>query len=124
MASAAERRRTAPVQNPLFGIVISDRMQRPVFAATTGWRQSQTGSFAAGERAEVRLRFENLLAAGRYSVSPEVAHQAAERRLMDHRENAATLVVTGGREGAGIADLPHEFAVERPEGVAAKGQVL
>jgi hypothetical protein len=30
---------------------------------------------------------------------------------MDHRENAATTVVTGGRQGAGTIDLPHTVEI-------------
>ena len=36
-----------------------------------------------------------MLAAGEYQVSPEVRHHGGERRLMDHRENAASFEVIG-----------------------------
>jgi energy-coupling factor transporter ATP-binding protein EcfA2 len=103
------------VERPQFGVVISDGWHRPVFAATTAWRRHETGVFEAGEQVEVRLGIENLLAAGSYLISPEIVHDGAPRRVIDHREDAARLEVTGGRQGAGIVNLPHEFTLERIE---------
>jgi hypothetical protein len=46
---------------------------------------------------------------------------------MDHHENAATVLVTGGREGTGSVDLPFELELRRagagvgtPAGEAAR----
>jgi ABC-type polysaccharide/polyol phosphate transport system ATPase subunit len=99
------------VENPQFGVVLSDDLNRPVFAATTAWRHRDTGAFQAGDEVNVRLDLENLLAAGSYAVSPEVTHPGQPRRVIDHREGAARLEVSGGRLGAGIVNLPHEFVV-------------
>jgi ABC-type polysaccharide/polyol phosphate transport system ATPase subunit len=106
-----------PVERPQFGVVLSDELNRPVFAATTSWRQHDTGSFDAGEQVTVRLDLENLLTAGAYAVSPEITHPGQPRRVIDHREGAARLEVTGGRLGAGIVALPHEFVLQRREAV-------
>lgn len=103
----------APVERPQFGVVITDSLHRPVFAATTAWCRAGTGTFEAGQRLEVRLEFENLLAAGSYFVSPEAVHAETPRRVIDHKENAAVIEVQGGRTGAGIVDLPHDFALNR-----------
>jgi hypothetical protein len=65
----------------------------------------------------VRLDVQNLLAAGVYLVSPEVVHDGTPRRVIDHREAAARLDVTGGRLGSGIVSLPHEFALQRLEAI-------
>jgi ABC-type polysaccharide/polyol phosphate transport system ATPase subunit len=110
-----------PVERPQFGVVLSDEWNRPVFAATTAWRHRDTGTFGAGQRVEVRLELENLLAAGSYLVSPEVIHDGSPRRVIDHRENAARFDVSGGRQGAGIVDLPHEFALHRLEALETTG---
>ena len=59
----------------------------------------------------VRLRFHNVLASGRYFASPQVAYRGTGQQLLDHRENAATTVVTGGRQGAGTVDLPHSVEI-------------
>jgi ABC-type polysaccharide/polyol phosphate transport system ATPase subunit len=110
------------IERPQFGVVVSDEWHRPVFAATTAWRHSQTGTFEAGEHVEARLELANLLAAGTYFVSPEVSYTSSPRRVIDHRENAARLEVTGGRQGAGIVDLPHSFALQRLEALETTGE--
>jgi hypothetical protein len=71
---------------------------------------------------EARLELANLLAAGTYFVSPEVSYTSSPRRVIDHRENAARLEVTGGRQGAGIVDLPHSFALQRLEALETTGE--
>jgi hypothetical protein len=104
-----------------FGIVLSDEWHRPVFAATTAWRHRDTGTFEAGSQVEARLALENLLAGGSYLISPEVMHDGSPRQVIDHREHAARLNVSGGRHGAGIVDLPHEFALQRAETLETTG---
>ncbi|MEJ7787984.1 MAG: ABC transporter ATP-binding protein [Solirubrobacteraceae bacterium] len=99
--------------DPIFGFVVTDGEHEMVFSATSAWRHGATGSFGAGERVEVRASFENVLAPGRYQLSPEVAHDGPGRRLMDHRQDAASAVVTGAREGVGRVDLPNEISIDR-----------
>ena len=99
------------VENPVFGVVVSDHGHRPVSALSTAWGAPRSGRFRAGERVDVSLRFHNVLARGRYFASPEVAYAGAGQRLMDHREDAATAVVTGGRENAGAVDLPYDVRI-------------
>ena len=103
-------------EDPVFGAVVTDERHRVVFAATSASSESRSGSFAAGQEVTVRLKFHNVLASGRYFASPQVAYRGTGQRLLDHRENAATTVVTGGREGAGTIDLPHsvEITTETP----------
>ncbi len=99
------------VEDPVFGAVVTDERHRVVFAATSASSESRSGLFAAGQEVTVRLRFHNVLASGRYFASPQVAYRGTGQRLLDHRENAATAVVTGGREGAGTIDLPHSVEI-------------
>jgi ABC-type polysaccharide/polyol phosphate transport system ATPase subunit len=110
------------VERPQFGVVLADEWHRPVFAATTAWRHSDTGTFEAGEQVEVRLDMENLLAQGSYLISPEIAHIGSPRHVIDHRENAVRLDVSGGRTGAGIVELPHMFALQRLETLEPTGE--
>ena len=112
-----------PVDDPVFGAVVTDERHRVVFAATSASSESRSGSFAAGDQVTVRLRFHNVLASGRYFASPQVAYRGTGQRLMDHREDAASTVVTGGREGAGTVDLPHSVEITAetaPAGDAAR----
>jgi ABC-type polysaccharide/polyol phosphate transport system ATPase subunit len=99
------------VEDPVFGAVVTDERHRVVFAATSASSEPRSGAFAAGQEVTVRLRFHNVLASGRYFASPQVAYSGTGQRLMDHRENAATTVVTGGRQGAGTIDLPHTVEI-------------
>jgi ABC-type polysaccharide/polyol phosphate transport system ATPase subunit len=112
-----------PVEDPVFGAVVTDERHRVVFAATSASSESRSGSFAAGDEVTVRLRFHNVLASGRYFASPQVAYRGTGHRLMDHREDAASTVVRGGREGAGTVDLPHSVEITAetaPAGEAAR----
>jgi ABC-type polysaccharide/polyol phosphate transport system ATPase subunit len=109
-----------PVEDPVFGAVVTDERHRVVFAATSASSESPSGSFAAGQEVTVRLRFRNVLASGRYFASPQVAYRGTGQQLLDHRENGATVIVTGGREGAGAVDLPH--SVEITEAAPAAGE--
>jgi ABC-type polysaccharide/polyol phosphate transport system ATPase subunit len=99
--------------DPVFGFVLTDGRHEMVFSATSAWRHGATGRFGAGERIQVRTTFHNVLAPGRYRLSPEVAHDGPGRHLMDHREEAASAVVTGAREGVGRIDLPNEISIDR-----------
>jgi hypothetical protein len=85
----------------------------------SGRTQSRSGSFAGGERVTVSVGFDCVLADGNYFISPEVRHRDQERRLIDHRDNAATFVVSGGKPVAGILDLPHDLQILRVEDRAA-----
>jgi ABC-type polysaccharide/polyol phosphate transport system ATPase subunit len=99
------------VENPVFGAVVTDERHRVVFAATSASSKSRSGAFAADQEVTVRLKFHNVLASGRYFASPQVAYRGTGQRLMDHREDAATVVVSGGRPGAGAVDLPHSVEI-------------
>jgi ABC-type polysaccharide/polyol phosphate transport system ATPase subunit len=101
----------AALESPVFGFVITDEQGRMVSSLTSETTHRDTGSFTAGERIEVETRFECVLASGLYFVSPEVRHPGRERRMIDHRENAAAFRVSGAREEAGMVDLPHELEV-------------
>jgi hypothetical protein len=103
----------ADVEDPVFGVVLSDQEHRMVFAATSEWGRQRTGSFASGDRVDAVVRFDNLLASGRYFASPQVGYSGAPQRLMDHRLDAASVTVEGSRENAGVVDLPHEVVIAR-----------
>ncbi|HEX2233934.1 MAG TPA: ABC transporter ATP-binding protein [Thermoleophilaceae bacterium] len=99
------------VEDPTFGVMVTDEKHRPVWAATSGLAVRRSGGFDAGERVDVGFRFSNVLAPGRYFASPEVVYYGGGHRLMDHREDAATMVVTGVREAPGMVDLPVEVTI-------------
>jgi ABC-type polysaccharide/polyol phosphate transport system ATPase subunit len=101
------------IDEPTFGVSLIDDQKRLVFATTTVWNHQSTGSFAAGERMEFAVRFDNVLTPGRYFVTPFVAHEGRGDQLMDLREGFATVLVTGTRPNVGIVDLPHDLTLTR-----------
>jgi hypothetical protein len=103
----------AAMDEPIFAFHLRNEPRHIVFATSTAWRGEPTGSFAAGETATVRARFENWLAPNRYTVSPSVARAGTGDDLVDLREDLASVVLHGTRVTGGIADVPHELRVER-----------
>jgi hypothetical protein len=101
------------VSDPMFGAVVSDSQHRMVLAVSSESSMPSTGRFEAGEVADVLLRFDNVLASGRYFASTQVTHRGPGQRYMDYREAAASVVVTGARNEAGIVDLPHDVEIAR-----------
>ena len=97
--------------DPLVEIELRDAAHRTVFATASEWAHGPTGRFAAGESAEVRVRFDNRLTPGGYTLTAAV--RRAGGGLIDARSEAARLTVHGPRRTGGIVDLPHDFEVER-----------
>jgi ABC-type polysaccharide/polyol phosphate transport system ATPase subunit len=109
----------AAVEDPVFGFSVTDERQRVVLGVHSGSTRPRSGSFAGGERVTVEVSFDCVLASGNYFISPEVRHRDTERTLIDHRDNAASFVVGGGKPVAGVVDLPHDFQILRAEERAA-----
>jgi ABC-type polysaccharide/polyol phosphate transport system ATPase subunit len=109
------------VEDPLFGFSVTDERQRVVLSINSGDAQPRSGRFAAGERVKVEVGFDCVLATGRYFISPEVRHRGKDQALIDHRDNAATFAVSGGKPVAGVVDLPLDVQILRAEQRAATG---
>jgi ABC-type polysaccharide/polyol phosphate transport system ATPase subunit len=101
-----------PIEEPVFGFVLSDEQHRQVFAVTTEWDDRPTGTYAAGDLVEVGVSFDNWFAPGRYFASPRVLRPGPGRNAMAHLEESVSVVVAGSRAGGGLVDIPHEFYVE------------
>ncbi len=103
----------ASLEEPVFAFHLRNEARHTVFATASDWRLDSVGHFSAGERALVRVRFDNWLAPSRYTVTPSVARAGGGADALDLREDLAALMVHATRVTGGIADLPHELAVER-----------
>jgi ABC-type polysaccharide/polyol phosphate transport system ATPase subunit len=117
-AFCARIRFAHPVIDPSFALLLKDAHGRPVFATSTIWNEERTGSFRPGEEIVFGVRFENLLAPGRYYATVQVAERGSGKALIDERDRAATMVSTGERETEGVVTLPHSTRVERAGPVA------
>jgi len=101
------------VEDPVFGVVLRNETGAAVFASTTDLLHGPTGRFAAGERVVARMRFENWLVAGTYSVTPSIARPGFGADAIDLRADVAQLVVHGWFPTGGATNLPHSFEVAR-----------
>ncbi len=100
-----------PVENPIFSITFRNDVRHTIYVARSD-RNGPSGTFAAGERANVRFRFPNWLAQSVYTLTPAVLTADAKITL-DQRVDAVTLRVETERASGGVADLPTAIEVER-----------
>jgi ABC-type polysaccharide/polyol phosphate transport system ATPase subunit len=101
----------APMEHPSVGLVVEDAEQRAVLACNTLWQQERTGVYRAGDRATMTLRFRNVLAPGRYHLSPAVSSRGSGLELADHRIRWKSFVSTGPLSTGGLVDLDHEMTI-------------
>jgi ABC-type polysaccharide/polyol phosphate transport system ATPase subunit len=99
------------VDDALFGFNLHSSEDHNVLAASTEQlAASEVSHFRAGERVTFRVRFDNLLAAGRYEVTPAIARGGA---WIDRRERFGSIVVTSTRGTDAVVDLPYEVTLQR-----------
>ena len=103
----------APLADPAVGVTIEDEDRRPVFAASSIWVEERTGSFAAGDRATLTVKFPNVLAPGRYHVTPFIARRGSALDLVDRYPRMISFLVIGTRDSGGIVELDHDLSFER-----------
>jgi ABC-type polysaccharide/polyol phosphate transport system ATPase subunit len=99
------------VEAPLFVVTFLNEVRQKVFVAHSAGRVPLR-RFEAGEHATIRFAFENFLAPGRYSLTPEIAVWDPEVRLLDRRDDVASLIVEASNLTGGITDLPTRVDVE------------
>jgi ABC-type polysaccharide/polyol phosphate transport system ATPase subunit len=109
---AVEVRFEAPLQDPIFGVTLRNDAGHTVFATTTALQHGPTGRFGAGEKAIVRVRFENWLTPSRYTATPSLARDGRGDDAIDVREDLATLMVHSGHFTGATTHFPHSFEIE------------
>ena len=110
-ALCAEAHFREDVDDPLFGFNLHSDADHNVLATHSGAGGAQgSGRFRAGEHVTFRVRFDNVLAPGRYDVTPAVAQGGA---WLDRRERLASVVVTSTQATDAVVDLPYEVSLER-----------
>jgi ABC-type polysaccharide/polyol phosphate transport system ATPase subunit len=113
VAFAARVRFAAPVDDPLFGVVLQNERRETVLAASTLWTSPTPGRFEPGHEVDYRVTFENLLVPGRYHATPAVARQGAGIAWIDRRERMLSLLVSGLARTDAVVDLPYKVHVRR-----------
>jgi ABC-type polysaccharide/polyol phosphate transport system ATPase subunit len=103
----------APAEDPLFSIVLRSELGHAAFVGGSSVAYGPTGRFAAGECVTIRVRFENWLAPGRYSLTASVNRNGPGFDSYDTREDIASLIVHASLPGGGVVDLPHSVEIER-----------
>ena len=101
----------ATVEDPIFTATFRNGADTKVFSASSSPDKRDTGTFAAGDRAVVRLSYDNWLAAGRYAIEASVARHGTGADVLDYRPDAVSIVVHGARPTIGVVDLPSSFEV-------------
>jgi hypothetical protein len=61
-----------------------------------------------------RLRFDNWLAPGRYSLTASVARAGLGSDELDVKDGLATIVVHSGPVTKGLVQFPHTFEISQP----------
>jgi ABC-type polysaccharide/polyol phosphate transport system ATPase subunit len=99
-------------EDPLFGVLFQNPQGDPVWGANNNYGP-KSGTFEAGQEIVYGFTFENLLAAGRYWVTPGMLPNTGGVAWLDRRSRFLSVIVTSTRDPAGVVDLPFEFTVER-----------
>jgi ABC-type polysaccharide/polyol phosphate transport system ATPase subunit len=99
--------------DPAVGITIEDEDRRPVFATSSIWVEERTGSYQAGDRATLTVKFPNVLTPGRYHITPQIARRGSGLDMVDRYPRMISFLVIGTRESGGIVELDHDLAFER-----------
>jgi ABC-type polysaccharide/polyol phosphate transport system ATPase subunit len=102
----------ARMEHPSVGVAVEDEDHRPVFAANSVWVDERTGVFEPGDTASLTVRFLNVLAPARYSISPAIAARGTTLELADHRPRLLSFYSTGTILTGGIVDLEHDLRLE------------
>ena len=113
MVVAASVRFREAVEEPIFGFELHNGRGELVVHVTSADHHFRTGSYAAGEEAVFRFRFDNVLAADAYTGTPSIAHRAHRQNWMDRRERLLAFTVTSSLRINAAVEVPADIAVER-----------
>src|SRR5215207_6656910 len=102
----------AEIDYPVFTVTFRNDVRHVIFVATSA-PHGPPGAFGAGDRAVVRLTFVNWLAPSRYALTPAVTTWDPDYRVVDQREDLASLIVEAPRHTGGATDLPTELEITR-----------
>jgi len=102
---------TRPVEEPIVGILIRNRLGIDVYGTNTRVEGRQLGSFSAGETLEGFFTFSCRLAQQDYTIT--AATQNWDGSSQDWLDDVASFSVTDLRAVAGLASFPTSIEVRR-----------
>jgi ABC-type polysaccharide/polyol phosphate transport system ATPase subunit len=97
--------------DPAVGLVVENEDHRPVFAVNSAWNQERSGAFAKGDTATLSVRFRNVLAPGRYYLSPTVSSGGGGLEMADYAPRLGSFVVSGTMISGGMVDLTNDVTL-------------
>jgi ABC-type polysaccharide/polyol phosphate transport system ATPase subunit len=101
-----------PAEHPAFAVLFESEARHPLFATSTDWASTRTGTYGPGDEAVFSVSFENHFAPGRLFASPWVVRRDSQD-VFDRRPRMASIVTTGARASGGLVDLEHDVSLER-----------
>lgn len=101
------------IENPHFSVILRNESHHAIMAASSERTVGATGHFDAGEVVVVRVRFENWLAPDRYGLTAVTAREGTGANVLDHRPDAATLLVHGTYASGALTELPYDVEIAR-----------
>lgn len=93
-----------PVEDPIVGILIRNRLGIDVFGTNTRVEGRRLGKFAAGDTLEIDFAFDCLLSQQDYTLTAAV--QNPDGSSQDWRDDIGSFSVTDTRATAGLASFP------------------
>ena len=100
------------VEEPIFGIRITDHRGNIVYGTNSRLKKIRTGLFKKGDRVTVSFSFKISLIGGEYSVSPAVGYND-NKTYCDWINDMFTINVIHRNIAEGLADLNTEINVEK-----------
>jgi ABC-type polysaccharide/polyol phosphate transport system ATPase subunit len=101
------------IDDPVFAFSVRNDVGHTVFITSTEWHNVETGTYAPGEEAVIRIAVDAVMSPTKYSLTPSVARAGSGADVLDMREDLASVYVHGTRVTGGLIDLPHTFEVQR-----------
>jgi ABC-type polysaccharide/polyol phosphate transport system ATPase subunit len=101
------------IDEPIFAAALRNEVGHTVFSTSTAWRGVQTGSFAPGDVAEIRITMDTWFAPSHYKLTPSVARAGGGDNALDLREDLTSLLIHSTQATGGVVDVPHEYTVQR-----------
>ena len=78
------------------------------------WVVGEKDGTGATKQVIFSVTFENVLAPGRYYASPRVVLvKEPGAGIVDRRDRATAVVITGQSSEGGVVQVPHDFSLER-----------